>query len=57
MKYLGRYTKEGESPVIEISETPTEFLSTSRHVEPCVNLRKLLRKAKYYLSTDSEQVP
>ena len=34
MKYLGRYTEEGESPVIEILETLTEILSTAGHVEP-----------------------
>ena len=47
MKYLGRYTKEGESPVIEILETLTEILSTARHVEPCRKQRGPSRKAKY----------
>ena len=57
MKYLGRYTKEGESPVIEISETQPGILSTARHVESCRNPRGPSRKAKYSLVTDSEQVP
>ena len=33
------------------------FLSSTRHVKPGVNLRRPLRKAKYYVSTDSELVP
>ena len=57
MKYLGKYTKEGESPVIEILRTPLGILSTTRHVKSCWNLRGPSRKAKYSLMTDSEQVP
>jgi len=33
------------------------FLSSTRHVKPGVNLRRPRRKAKYYVSTDSELVP
>ena len=33
------------------------FLSSTGHVKPCVNLRGPPRKAKYYVSTDSELVP
>ena len=57
MKYLGKYTKEGESPVIEIVRTLLGILSTTRHVEPCRKQRGPSRKAKYSLMTDSEQVP
>ena len=57
MKYLGKYTKEGESPVIEIVRTLLGILSTTRHVEPCRKQRGPSRKAKYSLVTDSEQVP
>ena len=57
MKYLGKYTEEGESPVIEILRTPLGILSTARHVEPCRKQRGPSRKAKYSLVTDSEQVP
>ena len=57
MKYLGKYTKEGESPVIEIIRTPLGILSTARNVEPCRKQRGPSRKAKYSLVTDSEQVP
>ena len=57
MKYVGEYTKEGESPVIEIVRTPLGILSTARHVKPCRKQRGPSRKAKYSLVTDSEQVP
>ena len=36
---------------------PREFLSSTGHVKPRVNLRRPRRKAKYYVSTDSELVP
>ena len=54
---MGKYTKEGESPVSEIIKTLLEILSTARHVEPCRKQRGPSRKAKYSLVTDSEQVP
>ena len=57
MKYLGKYAKEGESPVVEIVRTLLGILSTARHVEPCRKQRGPSRKAKYSLVTDSEQVP
>ncbi len=47
----------GESPVFEISIGLRMFLSSTRHVKPGVNLRRPRRKAKYYVSTDSELVP
>ena len=33
------------------------FLSRAGHVKPCLNLGGPSSKAKYYLVTDSEQVP
>ena len=56
MKYVGKYTKEGESPVIEIVRTLLGILSTARHVKPCRNECRPLHKAKYTLVTDSEPV-
>ena len=50
-------TKEGESPVNEISRTLGSILSRAGHVKPCLNPRGPSRKAKYSLVTDSEQVP
>ena len=38
---------EGEIPVAEILDGPREFLSSTGHVKPRVNLRRPLRKAKY----------
>ena len=54
----GRRAKEGDSPVSEnIEASFSIFLSTAGHVEPCGNLGGPSSKAKYYLVTDSEQVP
>ncbi len=39
--------KEGDIPVTEIKQGPREFLSSTGHVKPRVNLRRPLRKAKY----------
>ena len=39
--------KEGDIPVTEIFDGPREFLSSTGHVKPRVNLRRPLRKAKY----------
>ena len=49
--------KEGESPVDEIRRSSGSILSSTAHVKRRVNLRRPLRKAKYYSSTDSELVP
>ena len=57
MKYLGKYTKEGESPVIEILRTPLGILSTAEHVKFRRKQGGPSPKAKYYLVTDSEPVP
>jgi hypothetical protein len=55
---MERAAREGESPV---GETGPAFLdripSTTGHVEPCGNPGGPSSKAKYYLVTDSEQVP
>ena len=48
---------EGERPVTENSTPPRDFLSNAIHVELRMKSRRPLRKAKYYLVTDSEQVP
>ena len=48
---------EGESPVGEKSRTSLSVIpSNAGHVKPRVNLRRPLRKAKYYLATDSAPV-
>ena len=57
MNCLGRQTKEGESPVDEMTELLVSILSKTGHVKPCLNLGGPPSKAKYYLLTDSEQVP
>ena len=50
-------TKEGDSPVDEIDKRLSQYLSTTGHVQPGGNLGRPLSKPKYYLTTDSEQVP
>ena len=57
MNLLESRTKESESLVVENWIRPREFLSSTGHVKPRVNLRRPLRKAKYSMSTDSELVP
>ena len=47
MKELESSDKEGDIPVTEIFEGPREFLSSTGHEKPRVNLRRPLRKAKY----------
>ena len=54
---LGRSTKEGDSPVRIGVMDSSGIQSTARHVKPCRNARRPLRKAKYSLVTDSEPVP
>ena len=46
---------EGESPVSESEADGSEIQSSTGHVEPCVNERRPLRKAKYYLVTDRDK--
>ena len=50
-------SKEGERPVIENPTAPSEFLSNTMHVKLRVNPCRPRHKAKYFLVTDSEQVP
>ncbi len=58
MNCLERRTIEGDSPVTEIARNSlTAYPSKAGHVKSCLNLRGPSRKAKYYLETDSEQVP
>ena len=55
---LERSTKEGDSPVYEIICWFMFVLpSTIEHEKFCGNLPGPSGKAKYYLMTDSEQVP
>ncbi len=51
---MERQTTAGDSPVGESVLPPEGYLSRSGHVEPRLNLRGPSRKAKYYLTTDSE---
>ena len=58
MNRLERRTIEGDSPLTEIvCNSLTAYPSKAGHVKSCLNLRGPSRKAKYYLETDSEQVP
>ena len=50
-------TKEGESPVDEIEQRLSGYLSTTGHEQPGGNLGRPFSKAKYYSLTDSELVP
>ncbi len=54
---LERRVIEGDSPVREVEWTLERHPSTAGHVEPCGNLGGPPPKAKYYLVTDSGQVP
>ncbi len=55
---LGRPTEEGESPVGESCERSWDMYPSNADAEEvCVNQRGPSRKAKYYLATDSEEVP
>jgi hypothetical protein len=45
----------GDSPVREIGTSRERYLSRSGHVKPRLNLRGPSRKAKYSLTTDSEE--
>ena len=58
LKNLERFAKEGESPVREMNQTSLiKNPSTAGHEKSCGNLGGPSPKAKYYLTTDSEQVP
>ena len=48
---------EGENPVSEIPRGSRRIQSSTGHVKPGVNECRPLHKAKYTVSTDSEQVP
>ena len=51
-------TIEGDSPVVETEAAFLDgILSTTGHVKPCGKLGGPSPEAKYYLATDSEQVP
>jgi hypothetical protein len=55
---LGKPTIDGDSPVGEAEATSwVEHPSTTGHEKPCGNLGGPPPKAKYSLTTDSEQVP
>ncbi len=54
---MGKHTIGGESPVSEIDNLLASILSRTGHEKPCLNLGGPPSKAKYYLLTDSEQVP
>ena len=51
---LESQTTAGDSPVGESCLSPEGYLSRSGHVKPRLNPRGPSRKAKYYLTTDSE---
>ena len=48
---------EGDNPVREIPTSLSGIQSSTGHVKPGVNECRPLHKAKYKVSTDSEQVP
>ena len=50
-------TAEGKSPVCESRVFIAGIRSTMGHEEPCGKLGGPPPKAKYYLVTDSEEVP
>ena len=53
---LERWTREGESPVLEKIWTSVRYPSKSGHVKPGPNLGGQSPKAKYSLATDSKSV-
>ena len=54
---MERPSIEGERPVLKIKLIPMSIQSSTGHVKPGVNMCRPLHKAKYKVSTDSEQVP
>ena len=57
MNGLESPTIEGDSPLNENLKPPSEYLSTTGHVQSGGNPGRPLSKAKYSLATDSEPVP
>ncbi len=57
MKYLERYSIEGDTPVIKILNNTNSILSRSEHVIFWLKLGGPPSNPKYYLQIDSEQVP
>ena len=57
MKRMENRSVEGDRPVIENPRTPRDFLSNTMHVKLRMKLCRPRHKAKYFLVTDSEQVP
>ncbi len=54
---MGSHGTEGDTPVRENGAELSEYLSTLGHEKPRGNLGGPSSKAKYYPTTDSEQVP
>ena len=54
---LGKHTIEGESPVYEKRAEVSRIQSSARHEKSRMNNGGPPPKAKYYLMTDSEEVP
>ena len=50
-------SQEGERPVSENRRSPSGTLSNAMHVKLRVKQHRPRCKAKYFLATDSEQVP
>ena len=57
MKYLERYSIEGDTPVIKILNSSNGILSRSEHVIFWLKQGGPPSNPKYYLQIDSEQVP
>ena len=56
-KVLEKPAGERDSRVSENGQMPGRILSTAGHEKPCRNPGRPRSKAKYYLATDSEEVP
>ena len=54
---FGKARQRGWKPRIWSRKNQSSILSRTGHVKPCLNLGGPPSKAKYYLLTDSEQVP
>ena len=53
---MGRWTEEGDSPVLEMRDRLSRILSKAGPEESCLNQPAPSGKAKYYQETDSEPV-